>query len=342
MNIRTYLEGKDWACRLVGTFHCMVDSWKRYEFRTEKGNRVPHELRGRFHFIDRRKKSDAVVIVLAGYKEILWPTVFDRIHKYTPPNADVCIITSGLINQTLKDLCKTNGWSYLSTHRNQIALAQNIAINLHPDAKWICKLDEDMFVTDGYLEKLQKVHLLAEKETNFEIGFTAPLIPLNGYGHVRILELLNLTEEWEKKFGKAVCTDGLTHHTAILAAPDAAEFMWGSECRELQDIDALNSRLSNAQDRPSYTICPFRFSIGAILFTRRKWQAWRMFPIISGNGMGTDEEFLCKWCSTHSHAIVVAENTVIGHLGFGPQTKRMLEHYRAHPEQFCAAADRNR
>ena len=71
-------------------------------------------------------------MILAGYKEVVWEDVFGRIKKYIPEDVDFCIVTSGMINDKLRKLAKKNNWSYLSTQRNCVTLAQNIAISLFP------------------------------------------------------------------------------------------------------------------------------------------------------------------------------------------------------------------
>ena len=52
-------------------------------------------LKCHYQFKDRSHSSDKMVMMLAGYKEYLYPEVFGRFQKYLMPGLDVCIITSG-------------------------------------------------------------------------------------------------------------------------------------------------------------------------------------------------------------------------------------------------------
>ena len=288
---------------------------------------VPYEIRGERTFIDRSLKVDSVLLILAGYKSVLWDDVFGRISKFLPKGIDVCVVTSGLVNEDLKKLCERENWSYLATKRNNINLAQNIAIELHPKAEWIYKLDEDVFITKGFFENLKATYELAKKTSRMEIGFVGPIMPLHGYGHARLLEKLNLVSEWEKRFGSLYYTEGLYDHKQIIDNPEVAKFMWGSEIPELKDVDALNDRF--AAMKPDYRIYSARFGIAAILYSRKFWLGVGRFPVESeGCGMGADEFAFCQYCMSHSHAIVVSENSVVGHFAFGKQTKAMFEYYK--------------
>ena len=99
----------------------------------------------------------------------------------------------------------------------------------------------------------------------------------------------------------------------------------------LADLDKMQEVLS--QRAFQYSICPIRYSIGFILFQRSTWIHMGGFPVLIGN-MGVDEEAFCQYCMLQSKAIVVAENAVAGHLGYGPQNKEMEQYYQAHKEKF--------
>lgn len=104
---------------------------------------------------------------------------------------DVCIISSGVWSNTLDEICKENSWSYLSAEENNVSLVQNVAIKNYPNANYIYKIDEDIFLTENYSENLKDAYKIA-KEGDFEPGVIAPLIPVNGYGHKRVLSKLKI------------------------------------------------------------------------------------------------------------------------------------------------------
>ena len=50
--------------------------------------------------------------------------------------------------------------------------------------------------------------------------------------------------------------------------------------------------------------------------------------------MGLDETIAIGAAAANSRPLAVAENSVVGHFGYGPQTKKMLELYESNPELF--------
>ena len=182
------------------------------------------QLYGKCTFENRSNNNWRLCIVLAGYKEYLYPVVLSRIAQYAPDDMDVCICSSGLFSDELSRLCKEHDWSYLSTKRNNISMIQNIAIRLHPHAEYIYKLDEDIFVTKDYFNRLHNAYLHACQSQYFP-GVLAPLIPINGYGHMRILEKLGLLSVFENMFEKPKYAAG--SERKIESDPAAARFFWG-------------------------------------------------------------------------------------------------------------------
>lgn len=290
-----------------------------------------------FSFVDRSKGSDRLCIILAGYKEPLWDEVFGRLAQFAPDDMDVCIMTSGLVSEPLKAIAAQHGWSYLSTDINHLSQVQNLAIEAHPKAQWIYKLDEDMFVTEGFFETLLKAYRYTEESTPYVPAFVSPLINVNCYGHLRLLDKVGLSEDFAATgLTDMKYTDGLNHSNEVLENPAVARYLWGETQQELRDIDALNARFQ--QEPLTISVCPVRFSIGAILFTRKAWEEFGKFPLTfvgSAFGLGDDEEHICHYAMFTGRAIVVCENSLVGHLGYGPQTNAMIEYYLAHKDRFA-------
>lgn len=287
---------------------------------------------GEYCFESRKKESKNLIIVLAGYKKLIWEGVFSRLCKYAPEDADVCIVTSGLFNQDLKDMCSMLGWSYLSTLKNNVSFVVNLAIYLHPKAEYIYKMDEDIFVTDGIFEGMKTTYQQVEEKSRYEVGFVAPLIPVNGYGHVRLLEIFDEVERWEEQFGKLKYTDCHWHHRSISKNPKSAQFMWGEENPGMDNLDKMQKILS--QRTFQYSVCPIRYSIGLILFQRDTWLQMETFQVLEYGNIGVDEEWICQFCMMQGRAMVIAENTIAGHLSYGEQNKDMEEYYNSHKEKF--------
>ncbi|GFI50118.1 hypothetical protein IMSAGC020_01324 [Lachnospiraceae bacterium] len=281
-----------------------------------------------YKFEDRRKNCKKLCMVLSGYKDFLWDSVFGRLKKFVPEDIDICILSSGIYDERLSDLADVNGWSYLSTEFNDLTMIQNIAISLFEEARWIYKMDEDIFLTEGSFDKLYHMWCLAEENEPYHLGIMAPLIPVNGYGYIRILNYINKLKLYEQRFGKAFY--GGISDSMIEKSVDAARFMWGEE-GNVPELDNLNSMFSGHK---SLSCCNVRFSIGFILFGRWLWDEIGGFEVTGCKDLGVDEIQLCRYCMIHSLAIGVAEDTVVGHFSFGQQTTGMRDFYEKNPELF--------
>lgn len=280
-------------------------------------------------FIDRSKGKDRLCIVLAGYKDYLYEPVFSRIQKFAPDDMDFCVVTSGKFDPEIDVICKNNDWSYLSTEENNVSLVQNVAIKLHPKANYIFKLDEDIFITEGYFANLMRAYQHS-KDGKYFPGVMAPLIPINGYCHVRILEKLGVTNEYEKRFGEVKYAAGPKR--PVENSSDVAKFFWGNE-GVIPNIDTMNEKFFN--EPIEERAVPIRFSIGAILFERSLWEDMGCFEVDRSTvSLGRDESQLCSYCCVHSRPIMVSENVLVGHFSFGPQNSEMKDYYFQNRDKF--------
>ena len=318
MNWKKNIKNSHLTKGMFQTYKNVQKNYKRYE-----------RLKYHGKFIDRSKKFDKLCIVLAGYKEYLYPAVFGRLEVYIEQGIDVCIITSGKWSQEIDALCKKNSWSYLSTKENDVSLVQNVAISLHPHAKYIFKLDEDIFITKAYFSKMLKAYQHA-KYGFYNPGVIAPIIPINGYGYVRILYKEDCAQEYIKRFGQIKFSS--TPESPIQNNSSVAKFFWG-EGNIIPCIDELNEKygMDELEEKP----CSIRFSIGAILFERQLWEDMDFFRVVKGtNSLGVDEADMCNFCCFTSRPLMVSENIVVGHLSFGPQNEAMKQYYSEHQDLF--------
>lgn len=282
-----------------------------------------------YHFDDRRKHRKYLCMVLAGYKDELYEIVFSRLKRFIPEDIDVCLITSGKHSHKISQIANNNGWSYLSTKENNVSLVQNLAIDLHPDAEGIYKLDEDIFVTKHFFNTMRDTYERLLQEADFYPGIIAPLIPVHGYGSIRVLKKTNLMHAYMSYLSRETPPRMAGE---IFYSPEAALFMWGAE-DYMPHIDVMDSDFH--KDDLSYTLCPIIFSIGAIYFLRGFWEEMGRFRIQKyGASMGDDEKQICTYCMQREQPIVVSENTLVGHLAFGPQTEVMMKFFNEHRERF--------
>ncbi len=280
-----------------------------------------NNLNSKYKFDNRLQGKEKYLIVLAGYKQYLYSYVFSRLEKYLPNDIDVCIVSSGLYDEKLSSIAKNNQWSYLSVEKNKVAIAQNIAISLNENAKYIYKMDEDIFVTQNSFEKLYDTYIDVKNNGKTDIGFVAPIIPLNGFGFMKILEYYNLEKQYSEKFGRPIYSS--RNEMPIISNPETAKFFWG-EGGYVPNLDQMNADFSLLPY--NYSVCSIRFSIGFIMFDRALWDAMDMFRQTLGSGIGNDETQICGFCINSSKPIIVSGNCVVGHFSFGPQTKSMVDY----------------
>lgn len=283
-----------------------------------------------FQFQDRRRRSTTAVCMLAGYKPDLWPYVMPRF-KSALPDADVCLVSPGLRNEDLVDLCRREGWSYLCTATNDVSLAQNLCYRLHTDAELIVKLDEDIFLLADTISALVREYRLIKAKGVVDPGFVAPMIPINGFCYWHLLERLGWLDEYEARFGRArIACSGI----AIQNDPAAARWMW----ERTAPLEATARRLASLPTQ--ILLCPIKFSIGLIVFERVFWETIGYLPVyhrrlLAGlSTLGADEEHICAKAVTSSRPIVVTTASLAGHFSFGPQYAAMKSLIDSRPELF--------
>ena len=137
---------------------------------------------------------------------------------------------------------------------------------------------------------------------------------------MKILKHYGLEKKYSDKFGKPIYSS--RNEMPIISEPEVARFFWGAD-GIVPNIDQMNSDFANSPYK--YSLCPIRFSIGFILFERALWESMGMFRQTMGSGIGNDETQICGYCINESKPIIVAENCVVGHFSFGPQTNSMID-----------------
>jgi hypothetical protein len=271
---------------------------------------------GKHRFVNRRKSSKKLLLIVAGFKKELWPFTLARIAKFVPASLDVCLVIPGVVVPELEEVAERHSWSLMVTHANKLALAQNLAIKNHPSAEWIYKLDEDIFIGENYFSGLDECWDQVERENRFDVGILAPLLNVNGYSSRVLLDQLGRTEVFEERFGSAKQS---CMKTPFWNNPLAAESLW-----ELcNPFDEQTERIFRGKHE--YSACPFRFSIGAFMMQRSFWDSMQGFTVARAAELGAEEEDLCATCNAQSRVIIVCHYVLAGHLSFGPQNQHMLQ-----------------
>ena len=280
--------------------------------------------------VNNIKNAKTLCIILAGYKNELWPNVFKRINDEIlkcHENIDVCICSSGVYDERLVEYAKKYEWSYLSTTIvNNICLMENSCINLFKNADTIIKIDEDMFLTDRSMSKLLIHFRQVTEQSGYIPSSIVPMINVNCVTYRMLLQRANMLKQYEKMFGEAIISDGLHHHTNILKSPEIAEFIWSAF--NINDESLLDKKFS-------YEVIGSRFSIGMIVFSREVWHEMKGFTVEIDSpleykriGLGTDEKDLNRFSMMKAKPMILDKTVLIGHLGYGPQTNHMMNLYK--------------
>jgi hypothetical protein len=274
------------------------------------------ELRGRLNFagehrfVDRSTGAEQLLLVVAGYKPYLWPHTLPRLRRYVPEEIDVCVVVPGVHSPELEALAAEAGWSYLQTTENALALAQNLAIAHHPRAEWLHKVDEDILIAEGHFERMLDGYRRVVADGRVLPGFCAPTLNVNGFSYRLFLEALGLEQAYLERFGelRQAAAGVRAHYDG-----DAALWLW----RHSLPLDAVAREIAG---RPfGYSTVPVRFSIGAILLSRKLWQEIGGFRVAPRGGLGVEEKDLCSECLLLSRPAVVLHDVFAGHFSFGPQ-----------------------
>jgi len=291
--------------------------------------RARHEIsfRGRHRFDNRSKGSDSLLIVLCGYKPGLWPYTLARLPDAVGDGADVCLVSAGRRVTALEEMARRHGWSYLTTEANQMSRAQNLAVLAHPRAEWIYKIDEDIFIDGHFIPRLRSGFERALAGGEYEPGFCAPIINVNGFSYLTFLRLLGLEDDYMVRFGERRRAP-----TGIKAYYDgeAATWIW----ERTLPFGAVAERIAGGEF--GYSVVPHRFNIGAMLLRRAFWQeikGFRAHPV--AGRLGVDEEHLCKECLMRGQVMLVVHDVLAGHFSFWPQEAAMRELLERRPEDFA-------
>lgn len=269
--------------------------------------------------INRSRGNNKLLIILAGYKDYLWDMTLLRVAKYAPKDIDICIGSSGIHSEKLMKYAEKFNWSYVETKRNDPGLVQNLAIEVHPFAQWIYKLDEDHFIAENYFESLHLGYISMLKTRLNKPGFVSPLVNVHVNTYVEFLKKINKDQEYLKKFGELSLhpQPAKVHYNG-----ETAKWLW----RNSLPFDVVAKQINRLPFE--YTVVNNRFSIGAILFERDFWERIGGIAVIKEDGerVGNDESSLCKQCLKLNRPIVFIHNVFAGHFSYGPQ-KEVMKNY---------------
>lgn len=278
-----------------------------------------------YHFINRSRGKKFLCYILAGYEPVLWENTLARIKAFQSEVVDYCLVSSGKYDKALDELAEKNQWSYLYTMENQVCFIQNQVIACHPQAEYMIKMDEDIFIGKHFFQQMIQEFLRIEKEGDYRIGFAVPVIPLNCSGYVPYLKAIGMKEEFERQFGRAY----KSRFSAIQSVDKTAEFLWDT-------MDSFDEMAGRFLQRDGFSVCDCYFNIGCIMYTRKRWLMMGKWPEKAGeSGMGMDEAYIYQDNVEKDLSVYEIHSVLAGHLAFGHQKQQMIEYFQNNREKFA-------
>ena len=277
-----------------------------------------------WHFTNRSFGKENLVYILAGYQKELWESTIARVELYQSEEFDYCICSSGIYSEELAEIAERNHWSYLYTEKNQVSFIQNHVINLHPRAKYIIKMDEDIIISKSFFSDMLKGYHELEKDADSRIGFVVPVIPLNCAGYVSFLHTMKKEDKYKERFGRIYRS-----RFSAYMEKEMAPFLWDM----IDDFDIVSDLFSKSGVGLKQVIFCY-FNISCIMYSRERWHMMGMWPEDTGTGMGNDEMYICKDNFEKDLAIFELGNVLAGHIAFGPQREIMNKYYADHKTKF--------
>lgn len=273
----------------------------------------------KYIFENRSQNSENLMLIVAGFQPFYWDVVFERVAKNCKlfkETVDVCVcVPKGEGKEIINDIkarCEYFGWSMLYLFEDRLAQAQNTAISLHPSARWIYKIDEDIIISDNYFSKLKNGYYLAEQKLFSQIGFVTPLLNLNAACVYIFLESVDKIKTMNDLFGEVKIrwpNEDLVH-----SSEEFAKWIWTLSV----PFDDVAKEIEKRNLNKIYQ-ANIRLSIGAILFTRDYWNSIGGFEVARIGAMGVEETQMNAYSFTRMQAIAIVGDTFAGHLGFYSQ-----------------------
>lgn len=305
--------------------------WDRRMYYHDLSMKKRKILNCKYRFEDRSKHLEKLCYVLIGYKEFLWDDVLGRLKRFCPEDVDVCLVSNGLYNERLSVIAARYDWSYLSTDVNDVTVSQDIVIDVFKNAKMIYKMDEDIYVTQNAMQKMEETYKQIEAAGEMHIGYVGPMIPMHSSAYV-FLEEFGSKEKYKEHFKRKLVYGGDLTSPDIRVDPEFPRWYWSQG-----QIDLLN-KAAEERGRGRYTIITMRYAICFILFSRDFFEKMGAFDVDELDGRGSarngDEAQIMKYCSDTGKMGVIALDTVCGHFCYPAQETEMKKFRAEHRDMF--------
>lgn len=281
-----------------------------------------YNFKDKYSLINRGKNKEKLLIILAQNRDFIWEYVFPRIYSNLEEEIDVIIVNpSGKHSEVLNKFAENYGFSYLATKSEKTSVGLNIAIKEHPNAKWIYKIDDNIFICKQFFSNLLNTYENCEKNEIWNPGMVIPVLNVNHCTYFHFLEALNLVEEFTKNFGEIGVGSNLSK---IRYDSDVAIWIWKNSL----PLEAVAEKFRE-QNINKLDVSPFRFPISAVLFKRDLWNQmgnYSIYGIAPGikaglpSELGSDEESINEQILLFNiQQIIISLDTFVGYLGYPSQ-----------------------
>lgn len=250
-------------------------------------------------------------------------------------NIDVCVVSPWKKDLKLIEYCKNFWWSYLYTKDNKLALAQNLAIKIHPNAEFVYKMDEDIFITKWFFSKLKEKYILSCDISEFNPWWIAPVININAFTYSYFLSTINKREDFVKKFWKLkqdACYQ--IRQENIRYSWKIARYLWENSLN-IDDVQKKYfDKIDISRNFISNSVC---FSIWCFMFKRNLREdlnsgGW--FKVSIDGELAKEEQQFLSYGVWKSKPIIMCENCLVWHFWFWPQKQEMKKFFEDNIDLF--------
>jgi hypothetical protein len=239
-------------------------------------------------------KNKVPILLLTHDRPNMLEKVLHRIIKYTDWNDfDLWILNNrpSTSNAKVVRMFKDN-YPFINiytTPYNQVSQIQNEVIRQLKSDIYI-KMDDDILVAENWTTPFIDVY-----NRNYRnMSFGSVIIPINGFGWLPFMDVMNITEEFKNHFPKVELKQGCMD-VAVWNDKLVNEFIW-NKCLNVDKTAA--TFLANQQNNFQDLFCPHRYSIGAIIFSHQVWESMGGWKVQAGyDKVISRQKLFNKWAN---------------------------------------------
>lgn len=214
-------------------------------------------------------KKKIPILLLTRDRPNLLEKVLKRVIQYTNWEDFELWILDNLCTASNKKIIKMYKELYpfinvYSTTYNQLALIQNEVIR-ELKAEVFIKIDDDILVSEGWTDAFLGVY----ERNHQNIGFGSVIIPINGFGWVPFLKIMGLEQTFVQNFPGIELQQQDALKAPVFKDRNVSEFIW-NKCLDLDET--VQKFKENQEGKYVDLYCTHRYSIGAIIFSYKRWE----------------------------------------------------------------------